>query len=343
MIGKLSLRWAGEDKEKYRKANEEKLRELQEAHERKLAEALRAIEVAEPPRVEKADEVLKRYAEEREREGDVENEAHKPKRMRDLPYGERIKLYERAMALRKEKGWSAYRIAKELNVLEMTIYNWLHENKKPAKFRYWQKEEDEALRRMAKEGMTLKEMSERLGRSKHSVACRKMELGLTKYEPIKLDEGAIGYLAGLINGEGCFSLSGKRWPMPAFVISMTDKDALEKVAKWLKTKVVRERKTSSRPRKKQAWKVAVVGQKAMDVFNLTKDHLTMAKREQFERVMRKARERGYMSRKERREAIEAKIAECLKKHPNASVAEIAKEVGISRETAYRYLKRLKLS
>jgi DeoR/GlpR family transcriptional regulator of sugar metabolism len=59
--------------------------------------------------------------------------------------------------------------------------------------------------------------------------------------------------------------------------------------------------------------------------------------------MKKARERGYMSREEKREAIEAKIAECLKRNPNASVSEIVKETGISRPTVRRYLKHLKLS
>jgi predicted transcriptional regulator len=345
MTGKLSLRWAGEDKEKYRKANEEKLRELQEAHERRLAEALKAIEVAEPPKVEKSDEVLKRYAGEKEREEvNVEKKANEasveevkgnpnPKRMRDLPYEERVELYERAMALHKEKGWTAYRIAKELNIHQATVYGWLRENKKPDRLRRWRKEEDEALRKMVEAGMTVKEIGERLGRSEKSISLRKVELGLRRHEPIELlDEGAIGYLAGLINGEGWFSFSKRR---PMFRISMTDKDALENVAKWLKTKVHRGGKT---PSGKQRWLVQVAGQKAMDVFNLTKDRLTMAKREQFERVMKKARERGYMSRRERREAIMAKIAECLKKHPNASVTEISKETGFSRPTVRRYLK-----
>jgi predicted DNA-binding transcriptional regulator AlpA len=31
-------------------------------------------------------------------------------------------------------------------------------------------------------------------------------------------------------------------------------------------------------------------------------------------------------------------SECLKKNPNASVTEIAKETGISRPTVYKYLK-----
>src|SRR6266496_2673722 len=51
---------------------------------------------------------------------------------------------------------------------------------------------------------------------------------------LNLSEFELGWLVGIIEGEGCFSLSGGKYPVLTIVVKMTDKDTIEKVAKLLK-------------------------------------------------------------------------------------------------------------
>src|SRR5689334_14280658 len=70
-----------------------------------------------------------------------------------------------------------------------------------------------------------------------------------------------GWLAGLLEGEGCFSLNRPHgYPYPTVSVTMTDKDVIERVAnKW--GRKVHKRKL--RPPYKQTWSTGLTGNSAL--------------------------------------------------------------------------------
>jgi hypothetical protein len=83
---------------------------------------------------------------------------------------------------------------------------------------------------------------------------------------MNLSQIEVGWLAGLFEGEGTFFMSRnivnkKVYPSPRVVISMTDRDVIEKVSQLVGTKVC-----SAKPygvSKKYTYKVHLVGKKAI--------------------------------------------------------------------------------
>jgi hypothetical protein len=69
----------------------------------------------------------------------------------------------------------------------------------------------------------------------------------------------IAWLAGIVEGEGCFSLNQKKYP--ALAIRMSDHDVIERAASILQTRVTGPYKTSAKH--KPTWLCQINGAKAI--------------------------------------------------------------------------------
>src|SRR5690242_18360085 len=87
-----------------------------------------------------------------------------------------------------------------------------------------------------------------------------------------MTETEIAWLAGLLEGEGCFTLANKKTGQPAVTINMTDRDVIERAAALMGAKNVLIKK-----REKPHWKTAFVAQirgyKAEKVMSIVLPHM----------------------------------------------------------------------
>lgn len=76
----------------------------------------------------------------------------------------------------------------------------------------------------------------------------------------------IAWLAGLLEGEGCFLLTGPNKTSPRISLNMTDKDIVERVAALtgVKSIHIRERR-SKNPNHKDQWCLCIGGNRAIGV------------------------------------------------------------------------------
>ncbi len=75
----------------------------------------------------------------------------------------------------------------------------------------------------------------------------------------------IAWAAGLIEGEGCFTLHSKYHPY--FLLDMCDKDVLEKFHKIFPNSNFRGPYTHSNPTHKDRWRVDAFGPKCIEIMN----------------------------------------------------------------------------
>jgi intein-encoded DNA endonuclease-like protein len=54
-------------------------------------------------------------------------------RIRDTPLKEKLRLYEEAMRLRKERGWGYVRIGRNISVPPDVVRHWIHHGRNPAR------------------------------------------------------------------------------------------------------------------------------------------------------------------------------------------------------------------
>ena len=85
-------------------------------------------------------------------------------------------------------------------------------------------------------------------------------------------ETDIAWAAGLIEGEGCFTLHSKKHPY--FLLDMTDKDVLEKFHKIFPFTNLRGPYTNpKKPLHKERWRVDAYGPKARHIMLLVSPYL----------------------------------------------------------------------
>ena len=75
----------------------------------------------------------------------------------------------------------------------------------------------------------------------------------------------LGWLAGVLEGEGCFTTTGKRRPYVAVYFVSTDKDVTERVAGLMDCSKVQTLKHTSDVSRKPQYRCVVQGKKARAV------------------------------------------------------------------------------
>lgn len=84
---------------------------------------------------------------------------------------------------------------------------------------------------------------------------------------LEMSKTELAWLAGLLEGEGCFYLTSNRqtkktYHYPAVQLCMTDRDIVERAAVLMGTKCW-ARKANYKPNWNQAWVTAVIGSRAV--------------------------------------------------------------------------------
>lgn len=94
----------------------------------------------------------------------------------------------------------------------------------------------------------------------------------SRHKPVVLSQEQLCWLAGLLEGEGCFyspKIGRKRWP--AIRLEMCDKDVVEKVSRLWGRKLIPVK--HMKPRRKQLYITKVVGFCALELMKLLRPHM----------------------------------------------------------------------
>ncbi len=92
---------------------------------------------------------------------------------------------------------------------------------------------------------------------------------------MNIDAVDLGWLAGLLEGEGSFMMSrnhsgGKVYLYPKIVVGMTDEDVIQRAANLFETKVYKLPLQSNR---KPAWRAAITGARAAELMQMLLPHM----------------------------------------------------------------------
>ena len=88
----------------------------------------------------------------------------------------------------------------------------------------------------------------------------------------ELSELELGWLAGLLEGEGCFTTTGRKRPYIAVCLQTTDADVIERAAEMIGVPVHRMRTTSPMSAKPQ-YRTQLQGRRAAELMRLVRPHM----------------------------------------------------------------------
>jgi len=139
------------------------------------------------------------------------------------------------------------------------------------------------------------------------------------------------WLAGLLEGEGCFMAGPPSKPnLPLVVLQMTDKDVIEKAANLFGVTMCRHRQDTDW---KESWTTRIRGKKAVDLMKEIQPLMGERRKQQIQ----KALESYNPQSKKLTEKELSQIRTELKGSKTQS--QIAKKFGIRRETVNRIKRR----
>lgn len=104
---------------------------------------------------------------------------------------------------------------------------------------------------------------------------------------ITISDTDLHWLAGIIEGEGCFTLSGNKYCQPTIKIGMTDHDIMLKVHKLLSCGTICERKSNNGY--KTQWIVRVYSKDAVEWMNILYPLMGSRRKLAIEEVLSKTR------------------------------------------------------
>lgn len=146
-------------------------------------------------------------------------------------------------------------------------------------------------------------------------------------KPEEYKDTTIAWLAGLLEGEGCFVAATDKYPV-CLSVNMTDKDIIDTIAQMWNVSVSKPRKQE--PHHKQSYRCMIRGGRAITWMKAILPYLGVRRTEQVETAIKSHQPKGRAQKVTREQAglIHGRL------HRGESVHSLAAEFGISKWTVY---------
>ncbi|MCB1711822.1 MAG: hypothetical protein KDH96_04910 [Candidatus Riesia sp.] len=149
-----------------------------------------------------------------------------------------------------------------------------------------------------------------------------------------MTSNTLNWLAGLLEGEGCFIPQTEKYPM-CISLHMTDLDIIEKVCNLFDVSFCKTKKQKSHH--KQGYKLMIRGEKALDIMKDLKPLMGNRRQLKIEECI------ASYSKKSKAKVSKEDIEAILKKHSEGEKAKIiAETLPISKWRVYQIIRQYKV-